>query len=378
MLLAPYALPGELARVTGLSEKRDMVRGRVGEILEPSPERITPRCPYFGRCGGCQYQHASETYQSRQKVEILREVLRRIGKLEPPAAIGLIVGPPWNYRNRIQLHFDGGWIGFREQGSHKVVGIEHCDVASPRLNEAVGVLREMMGDRRWPRFLRSMELFTNEREVQLNVLDSGGRHLSRSFFEWCAERLPGAMSAALSYPAAGSVFRVSHKSFFQVNRFLTDRLVDLALESAGGETALDLYAGVGLFTVPLGRRFRHVTAIEAVASAVHDLEYNARALSGTVTAVRSTTESYLERLSEAPEFVLADPPRAGLGRDATRHLNRLKPKRLTVISCDPSTLARDLAELCTGGYAIVEMTLVDMFPQTAQIETVVKLARQGF
>lgn len=377
VLLAPFALPGELARVAELSEKPDLLRGRVTEVLEPSSERVAPRCPYFGRCGGCHYQHASDSYQAKQKVEILREVLRRIGKVEPPAVVGLVVGPAWNYRNRVQLHFHEGWMGFREAGSHNVVGIENCAVASPRLNQAISALREMMRDRRWPRFLRSMELFTNEREVQVNVLSSGARHLSRSFFEWCSERLPGAMSSSLEYTAAGAAFRVSHKSFFQVNRFLTDRLVELALESVNGEAALDLYAGVGLFTVPLARRFQQVTAVEAVASAVHDLEHNTRHLTGTVSCVRSTTERYLERIERAPEFVLADPPRAGLGPQTVAHLLRLKPRRLTTISCDPATLARDLAALCAGGYRIDEITLIDLFPQTSHIETVVKLVHGG-
>ncbi|MEZ5401423.1 MAG: RsmD family RNA methyltransferase [Bryobacteraceae bacterium] len=334
---------------------------------------MEPACPHFTRCGGCHYQHATPEYQGKQKLEILREVLRRVGKVEAPDGIRYLSGPAWEYRNRIQLHFDGQWMGYHEAGSHTVVGIEHCPVASPRLNESIAALRKMMGERRWPRFLRSMELFTNEEEVQVNVLDSGSKHLSHAFFEWCAESMPGALSAALEYPAAGETFRVSHKSFFQVNRFLVDQLVETAIGRVSGDRALDLYAGVGLFTIPLARRFPETVAVETVASAVTDLEHNAKRAGVTVSAVREGAERYLERVEQAPDLIVADPPRAGLGRGVTASLNRLQPQRLIIVSCDPSTLARDLAELTASGLRIESMTLLDMFPQTAHIETVTQL-----
>lgn len=374
VVLTPLVLPGELVRIGAVSEKPQLIRARVLEVVEPSPERVQPRCPYFGRCGGCHYQHAAEGYQAVQKIEIVRETLRRAAKVEPPGQIELIAGPGWEYRNRVQLHFDRGWIGFHEAGSHEVVGVEQCAVASPALNGAIRSLRAMMRDRRWPKFLRALELFTNENEYQVNVLDSGTQHLSRGFFEWCAEQLPGAMSSSLDYPAAGTVFRVSHKSFFQVNRFLLDQLVESGIVTDGG-TALDLYAGVGLFSIPLARRFASLTAVESVASAVTDLEFNARRAGVNITAVQSTAEAYLARAGEAPDFVLADPPRAGLGKQVVTELLRLQPQRIHIVSCDPSTLARDLASLLVGGYRISTMTLIDLFPQTSHIETITGLVR---
>ncbi len=168
---------------------------------------------------------------------------------------------------------------------------------------------------------------------------------------------------------------MSHRSFFQVNRFLTDKLVDLALEGAEGEHAVDLYAGVGLFSLPLARRFRTVTAVESAASAVRDLEFNTARASLGVTASRATAEMFLEELERPPDFVLADPPRAGLGKHVVRHLLRLQPPRVTIVACDPATLARDIGPLAAAGYRLERVTLIDLFPQTYHIETVVHLRR---
>lgn len=366
VVLTPYVLPGELVRIAIHSNRRGVAAGELLQLVEASPRRVRPPCPFFGICGGCQYQHAGYEYQLDQKRQILGEVLERIGKITPPAGIETISGPEFGYRNRSQFHLAGGQIGYLAAQSHRLVGITHCPISSPRLNEALAALRQMMRKPRFPRFIRSIELFTNENEIQLNVIgkDQG---VARSFFDWCAEAIPGYSSGALSYGR----FRVSYGSFFQVNRFLVDALADEALSRAGsGEWALDLYAGVGLFTVGLAQRFERVTAVESGTSAVYDLRANA---GPAVEAVPETVDRFLARMTETPEFVLADPPRAGLGRAVVEQLLRLRPKRLTVVACDPATLARDLAMLLGGGYAIARMALIDLFPQTAHIETVVHL-----
>ena len=316
----------------------------------------------------------ADAAQPAAKVEILREVLRRVGKVEPPERIAVEEGPMWEYRNRIQLHFDERLMGFFAAGSNDIAAIDSCAVASPRLSRAISSFRAMKRDRAWPRFVRSIELFTNESEVQVNVLDSGPKHVNRSFFEWCEEALPGALTPSLDYQTANGVFRVSHKSFFQVNRFLVDKLVEVALGDAAGEEAWDLYAGVGLFSMALSRRFQRVTAVEAVNSAAADLEHNAALNNAPIRAVRASTENFLAASAAAPEFVLADPPRAGLDKKAVDALVKLRPKRIALVSCDPSTLARDLAGLVQGGYSIESMTMVDLFPQTSHIESVTRLS----
>lgn len=369
VVLAPFVLPGETARVR-VEEK--VLEAELEEVVTPAAGRIEPRCPFFTRCGGCHYQHASYEIELEQKRAILREVLRRVGKVEAPEEIRVAAGPPFEYRNRAQLHLAGGEIGYYAHGSRRLVAVDQCPISSPKIKQALAALREMLADRRFPRFLRSLELFTNEGEVQLNVLETG-QPVARRFFDWCAERIPAFAAGAIEYPVRQDLYRVRHRSFFQVNRFLVEQMVDCALEGADGETALDLYAGVGLFSIPLARRFAGVTAVETSTSAAGDLEFNAARAGCAVSVRQQATEEYLESLEKAPDFVLADPPRAGLGKRAVRELLRLRPPRLVVVACDPATLARDLGALTAGGYAIERMTLIDLFPRTFHIETVVGL-----
>jgi 23S rRNA (uracil1939-C5)-methyltransferase len=373
VVLAPFVLPGEKVRVETTGRQKDVIRARPRSVIESNPERTPARCKHFMKCGGCQYQHASYAYQVAQKAEVLREVLQRVGKIAWSGEVGTVSGPEWAYRNRIQLHFDNGRMGFHASGSHRLQEITECPVASPKLQEVITALRPLLGDRRWPWFLRSMEIFTNETEIQVNVLDSGDKRLAQGFFDWLASRIPGVGATYLNYSTGGGNFRVSHKSFFQVNRFLVDDLVRVATEGRSGDSAWDLYAGVGLFSVTLARQFAKVMAVESSRSAVADLEHNAAAFGVTVESRQSATADFLASQTEAPGFVLADPPRAGLGKEVAGHLVRLKPRRLAIVSCDPATLARDLAVLLAGGYGIDKITLADLFPHTAHIETVTEL-----
>jgi len=370
--LAPFVLPGERAVLEVVEQKRGLLRTKLVEVRETAAERVIPSCPYFMRCGGCHYQHAGYQAQLALKREILAETLRRVGKIEPPAEIGVIAAEPWNYRNRVQLHIRGTELGYREAHSNRLVAIEQCPIASPRINQAIASLREMLRDPRWPRFVHSMELFTNESELQLNVLETE-RPVARRFFEWCAEKMPGLVPGALDYHAAGEVYRVSGGSFFQVNRHLIEPVVEAALRDAQGESAVDLFAGVGLFSLPLAKRFAKVAAVESGSAAVRDLAFNAERAGVAVEARQSSVDAYLESLRAAPDFVLADPPRSGLGKTAVAHLARLRPARLTLVACDPATLARDLAGLLRAGYAVENVTMIDLFPQTFHIEAIVAL-----
>jgi 23S rRNA (uracil1939-C5)-methyltransferase len=371
-VLAPFVLPGERVRLRGVARKPGLLRAALLEVLAAAPERVAPPCPYFMRCGGCHYQHAPYETQLALKRAILEDQLRRIGKIAPPE-IAVVSGEPWGYRNRVQLHIAHGALGYLEAQSHKLCGIEQCPIASPAINGAIAILREMLRDPRWPRFLRQIELFTNETEMQLNVLQAD-HPVARRFFDWCAERIPGLVSGALDYPAADHTWRVSHGSFFQVNRFLTGKLVETALDGAQGQTALDLYAGVGLFSLPLAQRFAAVTAVESGARAAGDLRFNAERAGLALRVEKTDAEAWIEQLETAPDFVLLDPPRAGIGRRMVERLAQLRPPKLALVSCDPATLARDLAGLAGAGYRIERLTLVDLFPQTYHLETVTQLA----
>ncbi|MFN0166757.1 MAG: class I SAM-dependent RNA methyltransferase [Bryobacteraceae bacterium] len=372
VVLAPFVLPGELVTVESQGSQKGVLRGRIASIDTPSAERQSAPCRVFRRCGGCHYQQAPYATQLHWKQEIVRELFRRVGKMSAPEEMPLISAEPWEYRNRVQLHTIDGSVGFLETGSRTLCPVSTCPISSPRINQAIAALAAMARDTRWPRFLRSLELFTNEEQVQLNVLETE-RPLARWFFDWCEESMPGA-SAPLEYPTRDFTFRTGGRSFFQVNRFLIDTLVDTALAGASGDMALDLYAGVGLFTLPLAKRFRSVTAVESGNSAVRDLEFNAQRAGVAVDIRRANTEDFLEEFAGSCDYVLADPPRTGLGKRVVKRLLDLHPRRVVIVSCDPATLARDLAPLLAGGYGMERLVLVDLFPQTFHIEVIADLA----
>jgi 23S rRNA (uracil1939-C5)-methyltransferase len=372
VVFAPFVLPGELVRVKAQREKPGLIHASTVKILEPAPNRVQAPCTVFGRCGGCHYQHAGYEDQLTTKRAILEEELRRLGKIAPPPEIGVIAGEPWGYRNRVQLRVEKERLGYLEMGSHKLCGIAQCPIASPKLNQVIGVLNDMVRDPKWPRMIHSLELFTDETNVQLNLIETD-RPIAKRFFDWCAEKIDGLVEGALDY---NGQYRVSRGSFFQVNRFLLAQLVGTAVDGAEGDTAFDLYAGVGLFAPALASRFRQVTAVESGSGAVRDLQFNAeRAGLTNVHAEARMVEEFLQEQEHPADFVLLDPPRAGLGKGVVRRLVELRPRQLALVACDPATLARDLAGLMAGGYRMVRMTMVDLFPQTYHLEAVVLLER---
>jgi 23S rRNA (uracil1939-C5)-methyltransferase len=356
VVLLPFVLPGEEVEAEVERVKNDLLRGRMVQVLSPSPLRVAPPCPHFQRCGGCQYQHIAYEAQLEQKRDILREVLRRVGKIEYDGEIEIVAGEPWEYRNRARLHIENGAIGYFEFGSHNLCPIGHCPISSPKLNETIGALSRELPN--LPRFTTELELFTNEKEVQYLASD----------------RIPAAARALFdglgtTAPIEYAGFRVSRTSFFQVNRFLIDRLVETAVCGTQGDHAIDLYAGVGLFSRVLTASFTRVTAVEAAAGAHRNLEFNVPA----ATAIHATAEEFLRQLQEAPALILADPPRTGLGKHTVADLIRIRAPQLRIVSCDPATLARDLRALLAAGYRIEHLTLVDLFPQTFHLETVIRL-----
>jgi 23S rRNA (uracil1939-C5)-methyltransferase len=216
-----------------------------------------------------------------------------------------------------------------------------------------------------------LEVFTDEQQVQINVLETE-RPVARRFFAWCGERIPGLVEGALDYRGR---FRVSSNSFFQVNRFLIDPLVETATTGFEGDSALDLYAGVGLFSLALAPRFQRVVAVESGGGAVRDLRFNAeRAGIVGLRAEQEPAEMFLEKLTRRPDFILADPPRSGLGRISVRRLCDLRAPRLVIVACDPATLARDLAGLLASGYRLDKVIMVDLFPHTFHLETIAHLS----
>lgn len=370
VVLIPYTLPGEVVTAEVGAPQKGVRRGQLVRVEQASTDRVKPGCPYFGTCGGCHYQHAAYAAQLEAKRAILQETLTRLAKLQGPPPIEVIAGEAWHYRNRVQLHFESGRMGYRQVKSRKLVEIGHCPISSPKVNESIGRLAKMAKDARWPRFLRTLELFTNEETVQLNVVETE-RPVARRFFEWCAEEIPSLVTGSLDY----ADFQVSKGSFFQVNRFLVDRLVQEVVRGEEGTAVLDLYAGVGLFTLPLAKRFRRVIAVESGSGALRDLEANATRVGVQIECRKASVDAFLETFADRCDLVVADPPRSGLGKLAVKRLIGLAPARITIVACDPTTLARDLAPLVAGGYAVRSLAMIDLFPQTYHIETVAKLVK---
>lgn len=403
-VFVPFVLPGEVVAIRPVQRKKKLVRGALIQVAQPSPERIAPACPHFTACGGCHYQHIPCAIQLAYKVEILRETLWRLGRVQWAGDIHAHASPPFGYRNRAQWKIRAtpeaaraaSVVGYHRGGSSAVLPVEACPVLAPRLEKALQALRDLAACGQLPATLREVEAFADSPgdRLLLNAsctdFDGTGDSLQELFRSALGadsillhhigqDRFELSGPGFIHYRVAESAYRVGHLSFFQVNRFLLDELVAAVQGDARGAMALDLFAGVGLFAVPLAKRFSRVVAIESNEAAVRDLQANAEAAQAGIESRPQEVARYLASCKESPEFVVLDPPRAGLGAEAAAHLRDLRPGRIAYLSCDPATLARDLAALAAPGGApalrIREIHLFDLFPQTYHIETLVHLER---
>ena len=399
-VFAPFVLAAEEIEASLLEQKPGFARARAEQILQPSPYRVPPPCPYFQRCGGCHYQHASYEHQLEIKAAILKENLRRIAKLELPIDLSIRPSPALNYRNRTRLRVQTSEfaLGYYKFGSHELLPVEQCPISSPLINRAIGGFWELGRAGKLPTGIQEIEFFANADDSQLLVEayvasddDSIARWAGevRAGFPEIAgvvvfrnamragmqpERLAVSGAEEINYRTARANYRVSAGSFFQTNRHLTDELVEIVTQGRSGRTALDLYAGVGLFSSVLNREFERVIAVESSPTSHADLLYNSPS---NVKAVRATTEQYLNKFGGKLkiDLVVVDPPRSGLGEGVIRGLVALGAPRITYVSCDPATLARDLRALTSGGYRLEKAHLVDLFPQTYHLESVFQLVK---
>lgn len=402
-VFVPFTLPGELVEARAVEDKRSYTAAELEAVLEPSPARVEPPCPYFGACGGCHYQHASYAAQVEMKKTVLRETLER-AKLGGIPEIEAVAGQPLGYRNRVRLHIEGNpfHLCYKLRNSRVSLPVERCPIAAPLLQRAMAALNAEGEALRLAEWAREVEFFTNEdesamlaafwterepreaeralqqawprlRELLPELAGAGvlslehGRRASRLIAQHGEEALP--------YRCGEHTYRVGLGSFFQANRFLVERLVELAVGEERGDRAWDLYAGVGLFSLPLASRFREVTAVETAASSVRELRENLRGTRHRVVAAETAAflRQAADRREPAPELVVVDPPRDGLGAPVTSQLGKIRPQRITYVSCDPATLSRDLAALLESGYRLARMHLIDLFPQTFHLESVTHL-----
>jgi 23S rRNA (uracil1939-C5)-methyltransferase len=404
----PFVLPGEEAEASLLREKPGYIQTKLERILTPSPKRITAQCPYFQRCGGCQYQHTDYEQQLQIKAEILKENLRRIAKLELASELKIHPSLPWNYRNRTRLKIQTApsfAVGYYKFASHELLPVEVCPISSPAINRAIAKLWELGRAGAVPAKVHEIEIFADADDSQLLVeiycdvpivpLEKFLTDLQRGLPEIAgvvafgtAQRasanaevpaLASSGARSLTYKTERDSFHVSTGAFFQVNRHLLNELMQIVTDGFSGGLALDLYAGVGLFSSVLAKSFAQVIAVESSRISHADLRYNSPP---NVKAIHSSTEQYLIKMKvktkthgETPDYVVVDPPRSGLGETLVQLLAGISAPHIAYVSCDPSTLARDLEGLLAAGYRVVQAHFVDLFPQTYHLESVFHLVR---
>lgn len=416
-VFVPFVLPAERVSAAPVEQKKKFIRARAERVLAPSGDRVPARCPHFAACGGCDYQHIPYETQLRYKTDILLETLRRIGRVEWADEITTHPSPPWEYRNRAQWKVrpvgdpaaakeaSALGIGYFHANSSALCAVEDCSIISPLLLKTLLSFRQALASGAIPKTLREIEAFAGGDDSQLLVTAtfSGFPPRAAELADTFRQIAPETASLVFHDPtrdrmelfgpgfvtteAGERAYRVGHFSFFQVNRHLAGDLARIVTEQdAGGSLALDLFAGVGLFSLPLAQRFEHVVAIESNPAAVRDLEFNmasaaqqsaGRGAGASVEVRVSDVEQFLAKFRGAPQLAVLDPPRAGLTPGIVKHLARISPERITYISCDPPTLARDLAALRQAGYDLSELHLFDLFPQTFHMETVARLRRRS-
>jgi 23S rRNA (uracil1939-C5)-methyltransferase len=428
-VFVPFVLPGERVTAAPVEQKKKFVRARMEKVLEPSSGRVVAPCRHFGTCGGCDYQHIGYEAQLKFKTDILRETLRRIGRVDWTGEITAHASPPWGYRNRSQWKVrpiedaaagsaassapdanapKGGKRGAASAGAPMAIGyfranstalcaVEECPILAPPLLKTLLALREAGLASLLPKTLREIEAFAapgvdgGAAKVLLTLTFAGYPSQAPEIAELLRKIVPGLESLVfhdpshermeldgagfIEYSTGGHAYRVGHFSFFQVNDFLIEELVrHTAASEEPGRLAFDLFAGVGLFSVPLAKHFQRIIAVESNPAATRDLEINIGG-QGAIEVRTADVERFLDRSKEKPDLVFLDPPRSGLEPGSVNRLLRMAPQRITYISCEPPTLARDLGALLKGGYEIAEMRMFDLFPQTFHMEAVVRLRR---
>lgn len=350
VIFTPLGAPGDDADVRIIERKRSFARGQLLQVHRSSTLRVTPRCAYFGVCGGCDWQHIAYADQLIWKSEAVAEQLLRIGrfagvKVDPCIPSSLSYG----YRNHTRLAVDDARLaGYRAARSHAIVPIARCPILEPALEAD---LAGVAGDK--------LDLEPGD------VIELRG---------W---------EDAIAIGA--EVYQVSDGAFFQANSGVAEQLVEVLLDSmklAGAERVLELFCGVGLFTVPMARRARYVLGVEGNPVAVADAKANLKraGLADVATTMAADVNSALRRRTIQDsrwDIVVLDPPRTGVEPETLESLLRLAAPRLFYVSCEPATLARDLRILCDAGYQLQQVQPFDMFPQTHHVEVLATAVRKA-
>lgn len=399
VVFVPQTAPGDEVEVDLREERRTWCRARALRVVTPGPDRVAPRCPAFGACGGCDWLHLTYAAQLAAKRAIVDDALRRIGRLDPPpVAPTLPCADEFGYRHRARLHLarlpDAAAFGFFRHRSHEVIPLEACPVLHPALNAVLGALTET-GRRHARAFAgcTGARLATGWDGAAVRLLLHGGPTAPFSLPDAAARGVREAAAARgarlLLADSPGEPLRLgpgpdalesTGETFTQVNLRQNPTLVDEVFGLAAplpGEEVLDLCCGLGNLAVPAAARGCRVTGVDLDPQAISQARENARRLGYGATFIRDDAAAATRALAGAGRrfsLVLLNPPRTG-AREAATVIPGLSPSRIVVVSCDPATLARDAAALAAGGYVLDAVRPIDLFPQTAHMETVTRFRR---
>jgi 23S rRNA (uracil1939-C5)-methyltransferase len=370
-VFVPFGVPREriTARIT--QDKGRYAFAEVVEVLNPSHERVMPRCKHFFICGGCHWQHVDYAAQLRYKQQVVYDQMARIGGFREAIVHPTIASPdPWAYRTHATFHAaDDGRLGFVALDGRTTLPIDECHIIRSPLVEMFETLKP---ERFSPGERVRLQVGSDERErITARIQPTDGTPDPSQQSE-SGEPERAASGEVVHYRIKGQVFQVTAGGFFQVNLRQAETLVDLALERLelnSGIRALDLYSGVGLFTRFIAENAAHVTAIELYPPAVADAQVNLADMPN-VELVEGAIERVLPRVKGKFSAVVIDPPRAGMKPAALEALIQRRPRHIVYVSCEPSTLARDAKRLASAGYTLLDVQPVDMFPQTYHVESV--------
>ncbi len=407
VVLLRGVMPGEMVRIEGKTKRKGYSEARVAAILDPSPHRIVPPCPVFGRCGGCQLQHVHYEAQLTEKRAVLQETLRRVGKLTIEDIPRPIASPePYGYRSTVRFlvfkREDRLQLGFHRERSHEPVEGAACLLASPPLREVAARASDRLRvGTRLPVRVHALEMRRSQATGHLLLIHRTAGPTDRTKADRLMAHfrdLPGIVGQVMMAGEGartqrwvsgqdwiedrlcGLTFRISDRSFMQANWSVNEIMARCIGDWVGPSPSLrilELYAGIGTLGLPLARQGAYVTEVESNPYALKDARHAAKHNHVGRSRFRHTSaEAMLQRVESGEyDVILADPPRTGLSEACVHRLSEIRVPRLLYLSCDSSTLARDLSRLCAGGYSISRIQPFDMFPQTAHLETLVELVR---
>ncbi|MBN1552709.1 23S rRNA (uracil(1939)-C(5))-methyltransferase RlmD [bacterium] len=396
-------VPGDTARVRIDSLKNDTVRAQLLDIIAPSSNRTKPKCPLFGKCGGCSLQNLVYTAQLKAKQEMLRDVLLNIAKIETQIRNPIASPETYGYRLRCTFHLEtsdsGTNLGYHARGTHEVIGVENCPIAAPLINRILPALTSLLPAPGTAELPDTITIHTDieQKSAVIHMTAQKPVYYQQELFTKLKETgLPIAGVSADGYgqmDIAGTdilsnqiipyQFELHGNSFFQINRFLLKSFISNVIQLTSpnaNDILLDLYCGTGFFSIPLGKYLRSLTGLDSDQSACNMARRNAE-LNGLsniefLTADDGAFFSTLPENARHANFIIADPPRNGLHRNVLQAIVQRKPPKLLYISCNPPTFARDLASLVAADFRIRVIQPIDLFPHSHHIETIAFLTHR--